>query len=64
MHERGSCRLSSFGLITKDCGANAVVTISDVELAHKIRKGQFNTEQLTSSVKVRVSQMWEAVPAA
>jgi transposase-like protein len=44
--------------------ANAVVTISGVELAHKIRKGQFNTEQLMKGAKVRVSQLWEAVLAA
>jgi hypothetical protein len=41
--------------------ANAVVTISGVELAQKIRKGQFNTEQLTNSMKVRVPERWEAV---
>lgn len=40
---------------------NAAVTISGVELAHKIRKGQFNTDQLTRGVKVREPQMWEAV---
>lgn len=44
--------------------ANVVVTISGVELAHKIRKGQFNTEQLMKGAKVRVSQLWEAVLAA
>jgi transposase-like protein len=31
---------------------NATVMISGVELAQKIRKSQFNTEQLTSDVKV------------
>ena len=42
---------------------NATVTISGVELAQKIRKGQFNTERLTSGVKVRAPRMWEAVLA-
>ena len=40
---------------------NAAVTISGVELVQKIKKGQFNTEQLTRGVKVRVPEMWEAV---
>jgi putative transposase len=44
--------------------ANAAVTISGVELAHKIRKGQFNTEKLTRGMKVRVPQRWKAVLAA
>lgn len=43
---------------------NATVIISGVELAQKIRKSQFNTEQLTSDVKARVRRMWEAVLAA
>lgn len=43
---------------------NATVTISGVELVQKIRKGQFNTERLTSGVKVRAPRMWEAVLAA
>jgi putative transposase len=44
--------------------ANAVVTISGIELAQKSRKGQFNTEKLTSAVKVRVPHAWAAVPGA
>jgi transposase-like protein len=43
---------------------NAKVTLSGVELAQKIRKRQFNTEQLPSDVKVRVPRRWEAVLAA
>lgn len=42
---------------------NAAVTISGIELLQKSRKGQFNTGMLTSGVKVRVPQMWEAVLA-
>ncbi len=44
--------------------ANATTTISGIELIQKIRKDQFNTEKLTSGVKVRVPQRWEAVLAA
>ena len=44
--------------------ANAAVTISGIELAQKIRKGQFNITELTSGVKVRVPQVWLAVLAA
>ncbi|MDT4967434.1 MAG: putative transposase [Acidobacteriota bacterium] len=44
--------------------ANAAITRSGIELVQKIRKGQFNTEELTSGVKVTVPQMWEAVLAA
>jgi transposase-like protein len=44
--------------------SNAAVTINGVELVQKIRKSQFNMEKLTSSVKVRAPEMWEAVLAA
>lgn len=44
--------------------ANAAVTISGVELAQKIRKGQFNIANLTKCAGVRVPQIWEAVLAA
>jgi hypothetical protein len=44
--------------------ANAIVTISGIELMKKIRKGQFNTGKLMSSMKVRVPEMWEAMLAA
>jgi hypothetical protein len=44
--------------------ANAVVTSSGIELAQKIRKCQFNIEKLTSGVKVRVPQAWEAMLGA
>jgi transposase-like protein len=42
---------------------NAGVTISGVELAHKIRKGQFDTSSIAVS-KERARQVWEAVQAA
>jgi len=41
---------------------NAVVTISGIELAHKIRKGQFDTSKL-SSEKARARELWQAVMA-
>jgi transposase-like protein len=44
--------------------ANAKVTISGIELMQKIRKGQFNTGKLRSSMKAREPEMWEAVLAA
>jgi transposase-like protein len=47
--------LKSFG--------NTTVMIIGVELAQKIRKGQFNTEKLTRGMKMRRLQMWEAVLA-
>lgn len=43
--------------------AHAATTISGIELAQKIRKGQFNVAQLTSGVEVRVPRMWKAVLA-
>ena len=42
---------------------NAAVTISGIELAHKIKKGQFDTSSLTLSEE-RAPQVWEAVLAA
>jgi transposase-like protein len=42
---------------------NAVVTISGIELAHKIKKGQFDTSTVEQS-GVRAQQLWEAVLAA
>jgi transposase-like protein len=42
---------------------NAAITISGIELAHQIRKGQFDTTKFNQS-GVRESQIWEAVLAA
>jgi transposase-like protein len=42
---------------------NAAVTISGIELAHKIKKGQFDTSSIALS-KERARQVWEAVLAA
>jgi putative transposase len=42
---------------------NATVTISGIELAHKIRKGQFDTSKL-SLEKARAGELWQAVLAA
>src|SRR5215216_1988752 len=42
---------------------NAAVTISGIELVHKIKKGQFDTSSLALS-KERAPQIWEAVMAA
>ncbi len=42
---------------------NAVVTISGIELAQKIRKGQFNIANLRKGMRVRVPQIWDAVIA-
>jgi transposase-like protein len=42
---------------------NASVTISGIELIHKIKKGQFVISKLNHN-RVRVSQLWEAVLAA
>jgi putative transposase len=41
---------------------NASVTISGIELVHKIKKGQFVISKLNHN-NVRVSQFWEAVLA-
>jgi transposase-like protein len=43
--------------------ANATITISGIELAQRIRKGQFDTSQ-TIQGGVRDTQVWEAVLAA
>jgi transposase-like protein len=42
---------------------NAAITISGIELAQEIRKGQFNITQLKGGMKVRMPQVWEAVLA-
>jgi transposase-like protein len=42
---------------------NAAVTISGTELAHKIKKGQFDTSTVEEA-GVRAQQQWEAVLAA
>ena len=44
--------------------ANAAVTISGIELVHKIRKGQFNTTKLMSRVVGRVPHVWEVILGA
>lgn len=44
--------------------ANAAVTISGIELVHKIRKGQFNITKLTNWIGGRVPHVWEEVLAA
>lgn len=43
--------------------SNAAVTVSGIELAQKMRKGQFNIAKLTKGVRLRVPQIWEAVIA-
>jgi hypothetical protein len=43
---------------------NAAVTISGIELVQKIRKGQFDTAELTNQLGARVLQVWESVLAA
>jgi transposase-like protein len=43
---------------------NAAVTISGVELAQKIRKGQFYTSGVIVRGVARVPHVWEAVLAA
>ena len=42
---------------------NAAVTISGIELAHKIKKGQFDITGLELD-KWKVPRVWEAVLAA
>jgi transposase-like protein len=42
---------------------NAAITISGIELAQKIRKGQFNTSAVTMRAGSMVPQGWDAVLA-
>jgi hypothetical protein len=42
---------------------NAEVTLSGIELANKIKKGQFDTSEITSPGAM-ILQVWEAVLAA
>lgn len=42
---------------------NAAVTISGIELAQQIRKGQFDTVKLMCGVGVRTPQVWQAALA-
>ena len=44
--------------------ANAAVTISGIELAQKIKKGQFDIAKFTTGVNARVPEIWEAVLVA
>jgi transposase-like protein len=41
----------------------AAITISGIELAHKIKKGQFDTTQMRLE-EAQAQQLWEAVLAA
>jgi transposase-like protein len=43
---------------------SAAVTVGGIELAQKIRKGQFNTSAVTVREGERVPRMWDAVLAA
>jgi putative transposase len=43
--------------------ANAAVTISVIELAHKIRKGQFYTSELRRK-GARAPELWQAILTA
>jgi transposase-like protein len=43
--------------------SNAAIAISGIELAQKIKKGQFNITQLKGGMEVRTPQVWEAVLA-
>jgi transposase-like protein len=42
---------------------NAEVTLSGIELAYKIEKGQFDTSEITGPVAM-ILQIWEAALAA
>jgi putative transposase len=42
---------------------NAVVTISGIELVHKIKKGQFDTSELRLE-GARAEELWQAIVAA
>ena len=42
---------------------NAEVTLSGIELANKIKKGQFDTSEITSPGAM-ILQVWESVLAA
>jgi transposase-like protein len=42
---------------------NAAVSISGIEVAHKIKKGQFDTSELRVE-EVRAGELWQAVLAA
>jgi hypothetical protein len=42
---------------------NAVVTISGIELAHKIKKGQFDTSEFRLE-GARTQELWQGVVAA
>jgi len=42
---------------------NAAITISGIEIAQKIRKGQFDTSAVTMRAGSRVPQVWDAVLA-
>ena len=43
---------------------NAAVTISGIELAQKIKKGQFDTSRLAIGTRVPVAHIWDMVIAA
>jgi IS6 family transposase len=43
---------------------NAAVTISGIELAQKIKKGQFDTSRVAIGTRVPVAHTWEMVIAA
>lgn len=43
---------------------NAAVTISGIELAQQIKKGQFDTSRVAIGTRVPVAHIWEMVIAA
>jgi len=43
---------------------HAAIAMSGIELAQKIRKGQFNIASLMTDVRMRVPQIWEALLVA
>jgi transposase-like protein len=60
-HRRGKRRI--YPMLGFQNFRNAIITISGMELAQKIRKKQFDVTQSKSRMKVRIPQVWDGVLA-
>ena len=49
--------------VRSDGGAQRHVTLSGIELANKVKKGQFDTSEITGP-EAMILQVWETVLAA
>ena len=62
-HRRDTVKQRCYPMLGFKTFGNAEVTLSGIELANKIKKGQFDTSEITSPGAM-ILQVWEAVLSA